>query len=128
MWAMNAKAVLLAAFALFTLISCTQGALVRGRADGLAKVVDDAEQNGAVRCAPRELALAKSHLRFAQTELDQGQLSNAENHLAIAEPNAKAALDVSLPDKCAGREVTPGDRDGDGIPDVTDKCPDEPEN
>jgi outer membrane protein OmpA-like peptidoglycan-associated protein len=113
---------------MFASISCTQGAFVRGRVDDLTKVVDEAEKNGAVKCAPRELALAKAHLRFAATELDQGQLSNAENHLAIAEPNAKAAREVSLPDKCAGREPVAGDRDGDGIPDQADQCPDEPEN
>jgi outer membrane protein OmpA-like peptidoglycan-associated protein len=119
---------LLAAIAMLTLLSCTQGTLVRGHVAGVSQIVDNAEKNGAVRCAPRELALAKSHLRFATTELDQGQLSNAENHLAIAEPNAKAALEISPPDRCAGREATPGDRDGDGLPDQSDKCPDEPEN
>ena len=56
-----------------------------------------------MRCAPRELALAKSHLQFADVELDQGFLSKASRHLAIAEPNAHAAYDLSPPEKCAER-------------------------
>lgn len=109
-------------------LSCTQAAALHGRIDGLTGVVDKAEQSGATRCAPRELALAKAHLRFAATALDQGALSSAQAHLAIAEPNAQAALAQSPADRCAteaaGRQ---GDRDGDGIPDVMDRCPEQRE-
>jgi outer membrane protein OmpA-like peptidoglycan-associated protein len=49
------------------------------------------------------------------------------DHLAIAEPNAHAALAESPPDKCSERHVEPGDRDGDGYPDGDDACPDQPE-
>jgi outer membrane protein OmpA-like peptidoglycan-associated protein len=113
------------------LSACAQGPVMRGRVKGLEAVVDQAEKNGARRCAPRELALAKAHLEFASVELAQGEMQNAETHLQIAEPNAKAALDESPPDKCSERgfvEAKPGDRDGDGIPDAEDKCPDNPEN
>lgn len=108
------------------LLGCSQGAILRGRAQGLGTIVENAERNGAVKCAPRELALAKSHLRFAEVDLEQGEFSNAESHLALAVPNANAALALSPADKCGGR--TEGDRDGDGIPDATDKCPEIPEN
>ncbi len=108
------------------LIACSQGAVMRGRVQGLQSVVENAERNGAIQCAPRELALAKSHLKFAQVDLDQGELGNAEGHLTIAEPNAQAALTMSPADKCGGK--VEGDRDGDGIPDAQDKCPDVPEN
>lgn len=108
------------------LSGCSASLTARGKIEGLATVVGNAEQNGAQRCAPRELALAKSHLRFAQVDLDQGELSKAEAHLAIAEPNAHAALSLSPADKCGGRAE--GDKDGDGIPDATDKCPTAPEN
>jgi outer membrane protein OmpA-like peptidoglycan-associated protein len=102
--------------------SCTTGPVMRGRIAGLEGVVAKAEQNGAMRCAPRELALAKAHLRFAATDLDQGSASDAEHHLAIAEPNAQAALSLSPAAKCTtARE---GDRDGDGIADSADRCPD----
>jgi outer membrane protein OmpA-like peptidoglycan-associated protein len=122
-------AIAFAALAIF-LLSCTQGPILRGRIDGLNGVVLKAEQSGAMRCAPRELAMAKSHLRFAATELDQGEVSAASRHLDIAEPNAHAALSMSPIEKCTsdvvvGRE---GDRDGDGIPDSMDQCPDQREN
>jgi outer membrane protein OmpA-like peptidoglycan-associated protein len=110
---------------------CSQGPVMRGRVAGLNGVVSQAEKNGAIRCAPRELALAKAHLKFAATNLSQGELSHARAHLAIAEPNAHAALAESPADKCAERgfiEPKPGDRDGDGILDNDDACPDEPEN
>jgi OmpA-OmpF porin, OOP family len=120
-------AVFLAAAALATL-SCGQAATMRGRIDGLSGIVKQAEQNGAMRCAPRELAMAKAHLRFAATDLDQGVVSDAENHLALAEPNAHAALARSPEGKCT-EDVKPreGDRDGDGIPDALDQCPDKRE-
>ena len=109
---------------------CTQAPALRGRVAGLEDIVAHAEKNGAMRCAPRELALAKAHLRFASTDMSEGELSNAEAHLAIAEPNAHAALAESPAEKCAERgfiEPKPGDRDGDGFPDSDDNCPDDPE-
>jgi OOP family OmpA-OmpF porin len=120
----------LASCSLLTMIACSQAAVLRGKINGLNTDAENAEKNGAMRCAPRELALAKSHLRFAAVELDQGELSNAEHHMQIAEPNAHAALALSPPEKCAERrfvEARPGDRDGDGYPDNADKCPDNPE-
>src|SRR5687768_302086 len=114
--------------ALLVITSCAQGPVMRGRIDGVEGVVKKAEQNGAMRCAPRELALAKAHLRFAATDLDQGELSEAEKHLALAEPNAQAALAMSPAAQCL--EAAPsreGDRDGDGIADEFDQCPDQRE-
>ncbi|MFO0758334.1 MAG: OmpA family protein [Byssovorax sp.] len=120
--------------------SCSNVSTMRGDIDGLTKVAEQAERNGAVRCAPRELAMAKSHLQFAAMELDQGVFVRAREHLDIAQANAHAAYDLSPPQKCAERgfiEETPlppppppkvGDRDGDGFLDTEDKCPDEPEN
>jgi outer membrane protein OmpA-like peptidoglycan-associated protein len=110
--------------------ACTAAETLRGRIDGLSTIADNAEKNGAMRCAPRELALARSHLEFAKNELEQGQYAHAVNHVDVADPNARAALANSPPDRCAPRGfITPkvGDRDGDGIPDNVDKCPDQPE-
>ena len=114
---------------LTTLPGCSQGPVLRGRVKGLESVVAQAEKNGAIKCAPRELAIARSQLEFASVDLSQGELSNAYGHLAIAEPNAHAALAESPPEKCAERGFveTPGDRDGDGFPDSDDSCPDDPE-
>jgi OOP family OmpA-OmpF porin len=106
---------------------CGQAPVMRGKIAGLEKLADQAERNGAIRCAPRELAVARSQLKFAAVELDQGFVSRAKTHLANAEPNVHAAIDLSPPEKCSEQALT-GDRDGDGFLDRLDKCPDEPEN
>jgi len=120
---------------MFGLCTCSQGAVMRGKIAGLDKIANQAERNGAIRCAPRELAMAKSHLKFAEVELDQGFLSKASDHLAVAEPNAHAAYELSPPEKCAERGFvmpppTPEDpdTDGDGILDSRDMCILEPED
>ncbi|MDI1475855.1 OmpA family protein [Polyangium sp. y55x31] len=122
--------------------SCSQVSGMRGDIEGLTKIAGQAERNGAIRCAPRELATAKSHLTFAETELDQGFLFKAKAHLDIARANAHAAYDLSPPQKCAERGFVeeeappppppppppPGDCDGDGYLDPQDtKCPCEAE-
>jgi len=116
--------------ALSSLIGCSQGPALRGKIAGLSDIVEQAERNGAIRCAPRELAVAKSQLEFASLELDQGFISKATGHLWKAEPNAHAAYFLSPPQYCAERGFqvsAPGDRDGDGYLDPQDKCPDQPE-
>ena len=131
----RAQRVVLSMTATLFLASCSQVSAMRGNIDGLTKVAEQAERNGAIRCAPRELALAKSHLEFATVEIDQGFWTRAKEHLDIAEANAHAAYDLSPPQKCAERGFVedapppkPGDKDGDGYLDPDDKCPDEPEN
>lgn len=115
-------------------LGCSQSPQLRGKIAGLSDIVEQAERNGAIRCAPRELAVAKSQLEFASLELDQGFISKARNHLWKAEPNAHAAYFLSPPQYCAERgfvevaKPAPGDRDGDGYLDPKDKCPDQPEN
>jgi outer membrane protein OmpA-like peptidoglycan-associated protein len=118
---------------------CAGAAALRGRIEGLNALVDRAEKNGAMRCAPRELALAKANLRFATVEADQGMYSQALALVDAAEPNARAALANSPVERCAERKfvevkakpapVVPkaGDKDGDGLLDDVDKCPEEPE-
>jgi OmpA-OmpF porin, OOP family len=114
------------------LCACGRAPVMRGQIDGLGKLASQAERNGAIRCAPRELALAKSHLKFAEVELDQGFVSRANQHLAIAEPNAHAAYDLSPPENCAERQIAlppeDPDTDGDGVADSRDMCVLEPED
>src|SRR5205085_1637480 len=125
----GARAIVVVLVGLFAASSCTSGPVLRGRIGGIDGIVQKAEASGAMRCAPRELALAKAHLRFAETNLDQGQSILAEEHLAIAEPNAQAALANSPVEKCTTENLArEGDRDGDGIADSFDQCPDIPEN
>lgn len=120
----------------FALAGCAQGSALAGRVDGLRQLVERAAEQGAYECAPRELALARAHLDFADVEMVQGNLARAEAHVRIAEPNGRAALRLSPEGRCAeGAAVSrpaiaaaPGDRDGDGRPDAVDQCPDEPED
>jgi OOP family OmpA-OmpF porin len=114
--------------------ACAEGPALRGRIAGLNTELENAEKNGAMTCAPRELAVAKSQLEFATIDLDQGEFSSAAAHLAKAEPNAQAAFTMSPADRCSSREFvevepkSPGDTDGDGIPDKLDQCVLEPED
>src|SRR5436190_22488420 len=108
-------------------LACSRGPTMRGKIAGLSDIVEQAERNGAIRCAPRELAVAKSQLEFATLELDQGFISKANGHLWKAAPNAHAAYFLSPPQYCAERgfvEVAKPpppaedpDTDGDGIKD-----------
>jgi OmpA-OmpF porin, OOP family len=129
------------ASAALALLSCSQVSKMRGEVEGLNKLADQAERNGAIRCAPRELALAKANIRFAEAELGQGDFIRGETHLVVARSNAQAAYDLSPPQKCAERGFVeeppppppkpvpqPGDCDGDGLLDDVDvKCQCDPE-
>jgi outer membrane protein OmpA-like peptidoglycan-associated protein len=79
--------------------------------------------------------MAQSHLAFAAVELDQGEISNAKHHLAIAEENAHAALNESPEARCLEHAAPPPpvvevdkDTDGDHILDSKDQCILEPED
>ena len=128
----DARLAWLVIVALIVTGACAHAPKLRGQIAGLEKLTEQAERNGAVRCAPRELAMAQSHLKFAKIELEQGFVSKAQQHLFMAEPNAHAANFLSPPQYCAERGfvegAVPGDRDGDGYLDPEDACPDEPEN
>lgn len=123
---------ILASCLLLALGACSGPRRLQGQLQATHDLIAQAERNGAYRCAPRELALAKANTRFAEIELDEGRLSRAEEHYAIAEPNARAAYDNSPPARCAPRGVVverPNqDRDGDGIFDDEDRCPTVPED
>lgn len=116
------------------LAGCTGSSVLRGRISGTREIADEAERNGARNCAPRELAMAHTHLEFAETELLQGNPTRAEEHFRIAEPNARAALRLTSPERCLEQDEPPpppprpGDRDGDGLTDDVDRCPDDPED
>lgn len=106
--------------------ACTEAHVLQGHIDGLRELSRKAKDQGAVQCAPEELALAEANLEFAELELVQGHRGRAKEHLVLAESNTRAALALSPADKCSG--AAPGDRDNDGIPDPQDLCPDDPED
>ncbi len=113
-----------------TLVGCDKAPQLRGRISSLHQVADEAERAGALKCAPRELALTRAYTQFAEMELRKGALSRASDFVSRAELNAKAARLQSPAQYCAGGApvAQPGDRDGDGFPDAVDMCPDLPEN
>jgi len=106
------------------------GSELDGRAGVARQVIKNARDNGAYKCAPRELAMAESHVDFAENELKEGDYYRARQELDVAEENANEALRKSPKDKCAPN-VAIGpckDTDGDGICDDEDACPTEPED
>jgi OOP family OmpA-OmpF porin len=91
--------------------------------------IEKAKKSGAYTCAPRELAMAETHVDFAENELAQGDVLRAQHHIDLAVENANKALANSK--DCAPKRVmikTKTDKDGDGITDDVDACPDEPED
>jgi len=125
-------------FLLFALPACVTGAAMRERARAVASDVKLAHEQNADTCAGRELAVAEANLRFAELELDQGDSFRAEEHLALAQPAARNAVasskecgkvTVLIREKeapVAAPKVVLADRDGDGVPDIEDLCPDVP--
>jgi outer membrane protein OmpA-like peptidoglycan-associated protein len=88
------------------------------------QIAKEARDNGAYRCAPRQLALADANIEFADAELSEGDYFRARDHVQIADENAREAYRLSPRDRCVG----PFDKDHDGILDNVDKCPNDPED
>jgi OOP family OmpA-OmpF porin len=142
------RARVLAALCLATLAGCATGGKLKRNAEVLTQDAAKARNSGAMRCAPRELALGEANLEFGKAEIDWGNASRATDHLKVAEQNLKKALELSK--NCGPAQVTirdkkppaptpvvpvaaaavivieKTDRDGDGVPDLEDKCPDVP--
>jgi outer membrane protein OmpA-like peptidoglycan-associated protein len=120
----------LAAIAL-TGTSCVLGAKLRQDAQLIEKKVASARERGAYRCAPGELAEAETQLEFLDYELREGNFRRAKRHHDAALENVNRALRITDPNKCADKQVIireDSDRDGDGVQDNVDQCPDEPED
>ncbi len=124
-----------AAFALFLLplLAGCPGSQLKQQLVGVKQNIDQARNQGAYLCAPVELAMAESHYEFAQADLRYGDYFAAKEQVQISDRNARLALEKSPQPKCQyapARPLVPvmGDRDGDGLKDNADKCPDEPED
>jgi outer membrane protein OmpA-like peptidoglycan-associated protein len=134
----------LAALPLVLLAACATGGKLIRSADVVKQDVEKARRSGALRCAPKELALAEANLAFGTSEIEWGDGTRAGEHLRVAEQNVKKALELSRscgPAQVTIREKKPDapppppkkvvtiekvDSDGDGVPDLEDKCPDVP--
>jgi OmpA-OmpF porin, OOP family len=89
-------------------VGCAGSAPLDRKMDHIARTLAAVEARGALRCAPRELAIARSHLEFAQLERAQGSLSRVHQHLDVAEENIGAASVLSPSSRCAGAAEAPG--------------------
>jgi OOP family OmpA-OmpF porin len=112
------------------LCGCASSGALRDRAKAVEADVATARAQRADECAPRDFAAAEANLRFANIEMSQGNGSRADEHLAIAQRSARAAVDrsrecgaVSVVIRDRKGKVTLTDSDGDGVPDVDDVCP-----
>lgn len=131
----------LVSLAALALSACATGGKLRQNAQVVRADIDKARRSGAMRCAPKELALAEANVDFAEEESAYGHAARAQEHLVTAEASIKKALDLSK--SCGPTQVTIGkkapeqerkrvvliektDKDGDGVPDLEDACPDLP--
>ncbi|MEE2789615.1 MAG: OmpA family protein [Myxococcota bacterium] len=100
---------------------CVKGAMLAEKTTAMEDKLT-ASEKPAMKCAPKELATARAQLEFVRLELKQGALLRANEHMAEAERAAKYAQGMT------GRPECEDDRDGDGIIDSRDQCPDQPED
>jgi outer membrane protein OmpA-like peptidoglycan-associated protein len=104
------------------------------------EILASARSKGAYHCAPRQLARGEANAEFAEREFGKGEYFAAKDHLETAQTSAEEALRLSSDERvCPKAKPAPSrrpepkpdplaDRDGDGITDVRDRCPDEPED
>jgi outer membrane protein OmpA-like peptidoglycan-associated protein len=110
---------------------CISGSKIRADAEVVKRDIIKAKKSRADRCAPKDLAMAETNVRFTLDELDQGNWVRADEHVKIAIAAVKRAIKDSKgcePKKVQIKaqpkiEIKKTDQDEDGIPDVEDKCP-----
>ena len=101
--------------------ACVPPAALQRDHQTLSRELQKARAQGARQCMPRDMAKAEAHASFAELEFEQADTRRAREHLDVALEHAYAAVAGS-----AG--CTSEDRDGDGVPDVKDACPDTKED
>ncbi|MBU0553807.1 OmpA family protein [Myxococcota bacterium] len=104
-------------------LGCVGGAALRGRANTISEKLKEIEKP-AYKCAEVDLAVAQSELQFAQLELAQGAYLRAAGHLEKSSAATLRAEKVAPLPQCQENS----DRDGDGVFDRVDLCPDDPED
>ncbi len=111
----------LAALCALALGACATGSEVTSETETLEAQVRSAKVP-AYYCAPKDLALAEAHIDYARLESSYGDMVSAKHHLDQAHDHTQKVLAVKDKKGCCP------DRDGDGLCDADDKCPDEPED
>ncbi len=107
--------------ALVALSGCASGASLRLEAETMTTRLDAARKAGAYRCAPAELAQTETELEFLAIEIDEGNAVRADAH----RESARTAL-TQVIEKLKDCPSDKPDRDGDGVLDENDACPDTP--
>ncbi len=100
---------------------CAAGVGLRAQVQSISERLDTVEKP-AYKCAERALALSRSHVAFAIQELDEGDYFRASEHVDLASDAAVQAEAVARRPECQE------DTDGDGIPDPSDRCPEQAED
>ncbi len=126
---------ILLAVAALAACACAASGKLRENATVVRSEIEKAKRSGAMRCAPKELALAEANLQFTEEEVAYGDAERAKQHLDAAEKSVKDALRLST--TCGPTQVVikkapeekrivieKTDRDADGVPDIEDACPD----
>ncbi|MBI2372427.1 MAG: OmpA family protein [Deltaproteobacteria bacterium] len=93
--------------------------------------LDSARAGGAYECAPEPLARAETQAEFLGLELEQGNAMRATVHRDDARLRLETLLATMKALGCRKEQAPPpapkpSDRDGDGVIDDHDACPDEP--
>lgn len=109
--------------------SCTTSGKLRSDSASVRGEIEQAKKSGASHCAPGELAVAETNVEFADSEMVYGDPGRAADHLKVARTSIQAAESACAPRPEETQKkiiIEKTDRDGDGVPDVDDWCPDEP--
>ncbi len=101
--------------------ACTSPLAVRETLERTEQTLELAHRVYGPLCAPVEMAYAETAADFTRIELHQGSAHRADRHVREAYDYAITALEKATP--CGG-----ADRDRDTIPDIVDRCADEPED
>lgn len=84
-------------------LACGANGQLDRQIDQVSRALAEVEARGALRCAPRELAISRSHLEFARLEREQGFPARARQHLEVADENVRAASVLTPAERCALR-------------------------
>lgn len=113
---------------LWPLVGCGAQTLLASNYAALTQELQGA--HGRTNCAPRDLAIADSNYAFAQLEFKEGDTRRAQEHVEVARQHAAIAAACPAVEVATAAPPPPadGDRDGDGLKDSEDACPNEAED